>query len=86
MIHQNAGSVRCQNNERRCSWFAGPQQHGKPGFENEWQSYRTRKERMLELTGAEHEYDYEKNGRYKIAGKVIDIFGNDIMKVVEIKA
>jgi DNA modification methylase len=52
-------------------------------FENEWQSYRTRKERTLELTSAK--YDYEKKGRYKIAVKVIDIFGNDTTKVVEIK-
>jgi DNA modification methylase len=52
-------------------------------FENEWQSYRTRKERTLELTSAKH--DYEKKGRYKIAVKVIDIFGNDTTKVVEVK-
>ena len=52
-------------------------------FENEWQSYRTRKERTLELTSAKHEY--EKKGRYKIAVKVIDIFGNDTTMIVEIK-
>jgi len=53
-------------------------------FENEWQSYRTRKDRNLELTSGEHAY--EKAGRYKIAVKVIDIFGNDTTKVVEVKA
>ncbi len=52
-------------------------------FENEWQSFRTRKDRRLELTSAPHEY--EKKGRYKIAVKVIDIFGNDTTKVVEVK-
>jgi len=52
-------------------------------FENEWQSYRTRKNRMLDLTSAKHEYDTK--GRYKIAVKVIDIFGNDTTKVVEVK-
>jgi len=52
-------------------------------FENEWQSYRTRKDRNLELTSGEH--TYEKTGRYKIAVKVIDIFGNDTTKVVEVK-
>jgi len=52
-------------------------------FENEWQSYRTRKDRTLELTSEKHEY--EKKGRYKIAVKVIDIFGNDTTKVVEVK-
>jgi adenine-specific DNA-methyltransferase len=52
-------------------------------FENEWQSFRTRKERKLELTSAAHSYPAK--GRYKIAVKVIDIFGNDTTKVVEIR-
>jgi hypothetical protein len=52
-------------------------------FENEWQSYRTRKDRTLELTSGRHEYPQP--GRYKIAVKVIDIFGNDTTKVVEVK-
>lgn len=30
-------------------------------------------------------HEYEKKGRYKIAVKVIDIFGNDTTKVMEIK-
>ncbi len=51
-------------------------------FENEWQSYRTRKDRTLELASAPHEY--ERKGRYKIAVKVIDIFGNDTTKVAEV--
>lgn len=51
-------------------------------FENEWQSFRTKKERKLELTSAYHEYG--KKGRYKIAVKVVDIFGNDTMRVVEV--
>jgi adenine-specific DNA-methyltransferase len=51
-------------------------------FENEWQSFRTRKDRSLELVSAPHEY--ERKGRYKIAVKVIDIFGNDTTKVVEV--
>jgi len=49
-------------------------------FENEWQSFRTRKDRTLELTSAGH--TYPKKGRYKVAVKVIDIFGNDTTKVV----
>jgi adenine-specific DNA-methyltransferase len=52
-------------------------------FENEWQSFRTRKDRTLELTSAPHSYPAK--GRYKIAVKVIDIFGNDTTKVVEVK-
>lgn len=51
-------------------------------FENEWQSFRTRQDRRLELTSAAHEYP--KKGRYKIGVKVIDIFGNDTTKVVEV--
>jgi adenine-specific DNA-methyltransferase len=34
------------------------------------------------LTSAPH--DYPRKGRYKIAVKVIDIFGNDTTKVVEV--
>lgn len=52
-------------------------------FENEWQTYRTRKDRKLELTSGNH--SYSQPGRYKIAVKVIDIFGNDTTKVVEVK-
>ena len=51
-------------------------------FENEWQSFRTRQNRELELTTAEHTYD--RPGRYKVAVKVIDIFGNDTMTLVPV--
>jgi DNA modification methylase len=50
-------------------------------FENEWQSFRTKKDRKLELKTPLHEC---RSGRYKIAVKVVDIFGNDTMKIVEI--
>ncbi|MFZ4394084.1 MAG: PKD domain-containing protein [Kiritimatiellia bacterium] len=51
-------------------------------FENEWQSFRTRQDRDLELTTASH--TYPKPGRYTIAVKVIDIFGNDTMTLVPV--
>ena len=51
-------------------------------FENEWQSFRTRKQRELELKTAEHTYD--RPGRYLVAVKVIDIFGNDTMTLVPV--
>jgi site-specific DNA-methyltransferase (adenine-specific)/adenine-specific DNA-methyltransferase len=51
-------------------------------FENEWQSFRTRKNRHLELISAPHEYS--KAGRYTVAVKVIDIFGNDTMTLVPV--
>ena len=46
-------------------------------------NFRTRRDRTLELTSAAHSYPHK--GRYKIAVKVIDIFGNDTTKVVEVK-
>ena len=51
-------------------------------FENEWQSFRTRQSRDLELTTVTH--TYAKPGRYTIAVKVIDIFGNDTMTLMPI--
>jgi adenine-specific DNA-methyltransferase len=59
-----------------------PQRTGGFIFENEWQSFRTRRDRKLDLESAP--YEYATKGRYKIAVKVIDIFGNDTTKVVEI--
>jgi len=50
-------------------------------FENEWQSFRTKKDRSLELTSA---FKDTPKGKMKIAIKVIDIFGNDTTKVIEI--
>lgn len=50
-------------------------------FENEWQSFRTKKDRTLELKTPWHEC---KAGRRKVAVKIIDIFGNDTMKVIDI--
>ena len=50
-------------------------------FENEWQSFRTKKDRSLELKSVAHECP---PGRRKIAVKVVDIFGNDTMTIVEV--
>jgi len=50
-------------------------------FENEWQSFRTKKNRSLELVSVVQECP---KGRRKLAVKVVDIFGNDTMKVVEV--
>jgi len=51
-------------------------------FENEWQSFRTRKNRDLEFISAPHTYTTA--GRYTVAVKVIDIFGNDTMVLVPV--
>lgn len=50
-------------------------------LENEWQSFRTKKDRSLELKSVAHECQ---PGRHKIAVKVVDIFGNDTMTIVEV--
>ena len=50
-------------------------------IENEWQSFRTKKDRTLELTSA---FKDAQKSKMKIAIKVIDIFGNDTTKVISI--
>jgi DNA modification methylase len=56
---------------------------GKFIFENEWQSFRTKSDRSLELTTSP--FSYADPGSYSIAVKVIDIFGNDTTRVFKIK-
>lgn len=51
-------------------------------FENEWQSFRTKKDRNIELKTPFHECD---TGPYKVAVKVVDIFGNDTMKIIDLR-
>ena len=50
-------------------------------FENEWQSFRTKKDRKLELMSVFQEV---MPGRRKVAVKVVDIFGNDTMTIVDV--
>ena len=50
-------------------------------FENEWQSFRTKKDRSLEMKSVFHECT---PGRRKLAVKVVDIFGNDTMTIVDV--
>jgi len=52
-------------------------------FHNQWQSYRTKKDRSLELKTDHHEYS--KKGDYKVMVKVIDIFGNDTTHIIDLK-
>ena len=52
-------------------------------FENEWQSFRGKKGKdNLEFKSSEREIAKDKT---KVAVKVVDIFGNDTMKVLEVK-
>jgi adenine-specific DNA-methyltransferase len=51
-------------------------------FHNEWQTYRTRKDKSLQLEIA---HTYADPGDYTIVVKVIDILGNDTTKTVKVK-
>ncbi len=72
---ENVHGVNPETGEEELTWT------GDYVFENEWQSFRTKRDRSLELKTPWH--DFRKGA--KIAVKVIDIFGNDTMKVVTIK-
>lgn len=50
-------------------------------FHNEWQTYRTRKERDLKRTVT---HTYAAPGTYRIMVKVIDLLGNDTTKTLEV--
>jgi adenine-specific DNA-methyltransferase len=52
-------------------------------FHNEWQTYRTRKEKSLPL---ETSHTYIDPGEYTVVVKVIDILGNDTTKTVKVRA
>lgn len=51
-------------------------------FDNEWQSFRTKKNRNLDLVTSPK---VATKGAYKVAVKVVDIFGNDTTRVIEVK-
>ena len=51
-------------------------------FHNEWQEFRTKKKKNLQLQSIEHHY--ESLGTYKIMVKVIDVFGNDTTTIKEV--
>lgn len=62
---------------------AQPVWTGRYIFENQWQDFRTRGSRELTLKSAPHKY--ETPGEYKVAVKVVDVFGNDTTKVVKVR-
>ena len=51
-------------------------------FENEWQSFRTKKNPTLEFTSVP--YEYKAKGKYKVMVKVVDILGIDTSKIIEV--
>jgi DNA modification methylase len=66
-------AIDAETGEERETWT------GDYVFENEWQAFRSKQSRALELRTVEHELP---PGRRKVAVKVVDIFGNDTMKVI----
>ena len=52
-------------------------------FHNQWQSYRTRKQPALNAESKWH--NYPSPGTYKLLVKIVDIFGNDTTKLLEVK-
>jgi len=54
---------------------------GADTFRNQWQSYRTRADRRLELTAT---HDYDEPGTHTVLVKVVDIFGNDTTTAVPV--
>ncbi len=51
-------------------------------FHNQWQSYRTRKNKKLELTT---KHTYAAPGSYTVQVKVIDILGNDTTRTLKVE-
>ena len=51
-------------------------------FENEWQSFRTKKTPTLEFTSIP--YEYKKSGKYKVMVKVVDILGIDTSMLIDV--
>jgi len=51
-------------------------------FDNQWQSFRT-KTTKLDLKSSA--YEYPKDGLYRVAIKVIDVFGNDTTRIFDVR-
>jgi hypothetical protein len=51
-------------------------------FHNQWQTYRTRKDKSLALKAS---HQYEEPGTYRVMVKVIDILGNDTTKTLMVE-
>jgi hypothetical protein len=51
-------------------------------FHNEWQTYRTRKDKGLERQTS---HKYEAPGSYRVVVKVIDILGNDTTRLLTVE-
>ena len=54
-------------------------------FHNQWQSYRTRKDKTLQRVIASPPGTYSEPGEYRVVVKVIDILGNDTTKTLKVQ-
>ncbi len=62
-------------------WAIDWDNHGDT-FHNEWQAFRTKKEKKLPMSTS---HTYAGPGEYSVVVKVIDILGNDTTKTVKVK-
>jgi adenine-specific DNA-methyltransferase len=62
-------------------WAIDWDNHGDT-FHNQWQTFRTKKEKKLVLSTT---HTYEEAGEYTVVVKVIDILGNDTTKTVKVR-
>jgi len=51
-------------------------------FHNQWQSFRAKKNPRVDY---EAKHKYENSGEYQIVVKVIDVFGNDMNKIIKVR-
>lgn len=51
-------------------------------FDNQWQSFRTKNTKLEVKSSA---YEYPKDGLYRVAIKVIDVFGNDTTRIFDVR-
>jgi adenine-specific DNA-methyltransferase len=59
---------------------------GRPVFDTEWQSFRIRRGKdKVDPIEWEAETRYERPGRYQVAARVTDVFGNDGIAVVDVE-
>lgn len=58
---------------------------GKPVFDTDWQSFRIRRGKQLDPLVLVAESRYDRPGRYQIAARVTDVFGNDGVSVVDVE-
>lgn len=59
---------------------------GKPIFETDWQSFRTRRSKgQVDPIVWTAEFEYEKPGQHRVAARVTDVFGNDGIATVNVK-